>query len=95
MAAYVLAHIDVTDPSRYEEYKKLAFQSVTQYGGRYLARGPKPDVLEGNWNPKRLVLLEFPSVAQAHRWFESPEYAAAKKVRQGCAKGELVIIEGL
>jgi uncharacterized protein (DUF1330 family) len=96
VAAYVLAHIEVSDPVRYEEYKKLAFASVTQYGGRYLARGPKPDVLEGNWVPKRMVILEFPSAAQARKWFESPEYAEAKKVRlETCTNSELVIIDGM
>lgn len=96
MAAYVIAHIDVSDPERYEGYKKLAFETVTKYGGRYLARGPKPDVLEGNWHPTRLVLLEFPSAAQARTWWESPEYATAKEIRKAtCSKSELVIIDGM
>ena len=96
MAAYVIAHIDVSDPERYEDYKKLAFETVTKYGGRYLARGPKPDVLEGNWHPSRLVLLEFPSAAQARAWWESPEYAPAKEIRQATtSKSELVIIDGM
>ena len=96
MAAYVIAHIDVSDPVRYEEYKKLAFATVTKYGGRYLARGPKPDVLEGDWHPKRLVLLEFPSAAQARTWWESPEYAPARAIRKAtCSRSELVIIDGM
>jgi uncharacterized protein (DUF1330 family) len=96
MAAYVIAHIEVSDPVRYEEYKKLAFETVTKYGGRYLARGPKPDVLEGDWRPKRLVLLEFPSAAQARTWWESPEYAPARAIRKAtCSRSELVIIDGM
>jgi uncharacterized protein (DUF1330 family) len=95
MPAYVIAHVDVTDPERYEDYKKLAFETVTQYGGRYLARGPKPDVLEGDWHPKRLVLLEFPSAEQARKWWESPEYSTAKTIRQATSKSELVIIDGM
>ena len=95
MSAYVIAHVDVTDPEQYEDYKKLAFETVKHYGGRYLARGPKPDVLEGEWRPKRLVLLEFPSADQARKWWESPEYAAAKTIRQATSKSELVIIDGM
>lgn len=95
MAAYVIAHIDVTDPVNYEDYKKMSPSSIAQYGGRFLARGPQPEVLEGDWQPKRLVILEFPSVERAREWWASPEYAPAKALRQSTSTGSLVILEGL
>ena len=95
MPAYVIAHVDVTRPDGYEEYKSLAAPSVTKYGGRYLVRGPAPERLEGDWDVKRLVLLEFPSVDDARQWWNSPEYAAAKAKRQGCATGDFVLLQGV
>ena len=95
MPAYVLAHIDVTDPENYQEYIRMSPESIGQYGGRFLARGPAPEVLEGTWVPKRLVLLEFPSVEQARRWWASPEYAAAKAKRQATSTGDVVILPGV
>ena len=95
MPAYVLAHIDVTDPENYQEYIRMSPDSIVQYGGRFLARGPAPEVLEGTWVPKRLVLIEFPSVEQARRWWASPEYAAAKAKRQATSTGDLVILPGV
>jgi uncharacterized protein (DUF1330 family) len=95
MPAYVLAHIDVTDPERYQEYIRMSPESIALYGGRFLARGSKPDILEGTWVPGRLVILEFPSVDQARRWWESPEYAPAKALRQRSSTGDLVLIPGV
>lgn len=95
MPAYVIAHIDVTDPEKYEDYKKMSPSSIALYGGRFLARGPTPDILEGDWDPKRLVLLEFPSAARAREWWASPEYAPAKAKRQATSTGSMVILEGL
>ena len=95
MPAYVIAHIDVKDPVRYQDYIKMSPVSIAQYGGRFIARGGKTDVLEGDWHPKRLVLLEFPSAEQARRWWESEEYAPAKALRQATSVGELVIIDGV
>ena len=95
MPAYVVANITIHDPARYEEYKRLAAPTVSAYGGRYVARGGPVEVREGGWTPARLVLLEFPSVERARAWWESPEYAPAKAVRQSCADAGLVITEGL
>ncbi|MFL5441248.1 MAG: DUF1330 domain-containing protein, partial [Myxococcales bacterium] len=64
-------------------------------GGRYLARGGKTDVLEGSWQPKRFVILEFPSVEKAKAWWGSTEYAEAKSIRQKAAKTSLVVVEGV
>jgi uncharacterized protein (DUF1330 family) len=95
MPAYVVVNITIHDPARYEEYKRLAAPTVSAYDGRYVARGGRVDVREGGWTPARLVLLEFPSLERARAWWESPEYAPAKALRQSCAAAELVITEGL
>ena len=94
MAAYVLNDMEITDPSLFEEYKKLSPATVAQYGGRFLARGGRTETLEGDWSPKRLVILEFPSVEQARAWADSPEYAPAKRLRQLASKSNLIVIEG-
>ncbi|MCL5952799.1 MAG: DUF1330 domain-containing protein [Chloroflexi bacterium] len=95
MAAYVIVDIDVTDPAIYEEYKKLAPAAVAAYGGKYLARGGPAQVLEGNWVPKRLVILEFPSVDQAKKWLDSPEYSNAKKLRHQAATTNMAVVPGV
>jgi len=95
MVAFVIVDIEVRDPERYERYKELAPESIQLYGGRYIARGGKVDVLEGDWSPKRCVVLEFPSAEQARRWWASPEYAEAKRVRQESAATNMIVVEGL
>lgn len=94
MPAYVIADIEVTDPARYDEYRKLAGPAVQKYGGRYLVRGGAHEVLEGDWSPKRVVLLEFPSAAQARAFYHSPEYAAARAARTGASHSNLIVVEG-
>jgi uncharacterized protein (DUF1330 family) len=95
MPAYVIAHIDVKDPGRYEDYKRMSPISIEKYGGRFIARGGKTEILEGTWQPKRLVLLEFPSVERAREWWASDDYAPAKALRQATSSGDMVIVEGL
>ena len=95
MPAYVIAHIDVKDPARYEDYKKMSPVSIQKFGGRFIARGGKTEVLEGTWQPKRLVLLEFPSIERAREWWASEDYAPAKALRQATSTGDLVVVEGL
>ncbi|MFL5377932.1 MAG: DUF1330 domain-containing protein [Myxococcales bacterium] len=95
MPAYVVVDIEVTNPTDYARYKDLAGAAVEKHGGRYLARGGKTDVLEGSWQPKRFVILEFPSVDKAKAWWASSEYAEAKSIRQKAAKTSLIIVEGV
>lgn len=95
MAAYVIANIEVTDPDRYEGYKKLAGPAIEACGGKYLVRGGKSEVLEGNWQPNRLVVLEFESVEKARAWWDSTQYAEAKAIRQGSANSSMVIVAGV
>lgn len=95
MPAYVIATVEVKDPVRYEDYKTLVPPSIAAFGGRFVARGGKTDVLEGDWNPNRLVIVEFPNAERARQWYDSPEYAAAKALRQATSTGSLVLIEGV
>jgi uncharacterized protein (DUF1330 family) len=94
MPAYVVVDIEVQKPSEYERYKELAPPSIKKHGGRYLARGGATEVLEGSWQPKRLVILEFPSLEKAKAWWASSDYAEGKKLRQACAKTAMVVVEG-
>ena len=80
MAAYIVVDCEVTDPAKYEQYKELAPPAIARYGGRYLARGGASAVLEGDWQPKRVVILEFPSLAAAKEFYDSPEYRAASSL---------------
>lgn len=95
MPAYVIADIEVTDSAGYQEYAQQAPATVAHHGGRYLARGGAVDVLEGEWIPHRLVILEFDSAEAAHRWHASEEYAAPKALRRKTSRGNFVVIEGL
>ncbi|HYT78746.1 MAG TPA: DUF1330 domain-containing protein [Actinomycetota bacterium] len=83
------------DPDAYREYVRLAPPTVAAYGGRYLARAGHTQVLEGDWTPSRLVILEFDSVARAKDWLDSPEYGAVKHLRHRNATSDMVVIEGL
>ena len=95
MVAYVINDMEVTDPQLLDEYKKLSPATVAQYGGRFLARGGPMEVFEGTWTPKRLVILEFPSLAQAKAWVDSPEYAPARRIRQQASRSNIVVVEGV
>ncbi len=95
MSAYVIVDSDVTDPVRYEEYRKLAPAAIARHGGRYLVRGGKSVTLEGDWAPKRVVVLEFPDLATAQAFYDSPEYRAARAVRAGAANMRFIAVEGL
>ncbi len=95
MSAYVIVDIDVTDAEGYQEYVKLAPPTVSLYGGRYLARGGKNEVLEGSWQPKRLVILEFASSEKARAWLNSPEYTPIKSLRHRYARSNMVLVEGV
>jgi uncharacterized protein (DUF1330 family) len=95
LSAYVIAIVDIKDPVRYERYRELVLPTVTAYGGKFIARGGRTEVLEGAWSPRRVVILEFPSVERAQQWWESPEYSTAKAIRQATSEGTLVVVEGV
>ena len=93
--AYVICDIEVTDPVAYEEYKKLAASSVASHGGGYIVRGGATEVLEGEYQPSRVVVLEFPSADDARRWYGSESYGAARQVRAHAARASLTLVEGV
>jgi uncharacterized protein (DUF1330 family) len=95
MAAYAVVNVRVTDPDRYAQYREKAPDTIAQYGGKYLARGGTVEVLEGEWNPQRLVVLEFESVERLREWYDSPEYASLKQLRTETTSTEFVVVEGL
>src|SRR5687767_15463080 len=95
MPALIIVDIEVLDPVAYEDYKRLASASIAAHGGRYLVRGGRSEVLDGDWTPRRLVVLEFDSLNQAKAWRASPEYAEAKKVREICARANMIVVESL
>ena len=95
MPAYVVVEIEVLDAGRYEDYKRMVPPSLAAYGGRFVVRGGATETLEGDWAPKRLVILEFPSVERAKAWWGSQEYAEANVLRQATARTEMIVVEGV
>jgi uncharacterized protein (DUF1330 family) len=95
LPAYVIVQVTVGDPVAYERYKQLAQDAVAAYGGRYIVRGGATTVLEGTWQPSRLVVLEFPDAERARAWWHSPEYAPGKALRQSCAETEMLLVDGM
>jgi len=93
--AYVIVDIEVEDPARYEEYKRLGPASLAPFGGRYLVRGGAAGTLEGDWQPSRIVVLEFPAEEEARAWWSSREYAPAKSIRQSSARTRMIVVPGV
>jgi uncharacterized protein (DUF1330 family) len=94
MRAYVIVDVDITDPAEYETYRQQTPATVAAYGGTFLVRGGAVERLEGTWLPRRLVVLEFPTVAQAKAWWDSPEYTAIKPIRQRSTVTHMIVVEG-
>ncbi|HEV8105892.1 MAG TPA: DUF1330 domain-containing protein [Burkholderiales bacterium] len=94
MSAYVIGEIEVTDSAVYEDYRKQVAATVQKYDGKFVVRGGKVEALEGGWLPRRLVMLEFPSMEQAQKWYRSSEYAPLIALRQRASRGKLVLVEG-
>lgn len=94
MPAYIVVEVEVNDPVRYEDYKKMVPPSLKRFGGRFLVRGGALETLEGDWAPKRLVIVEFPSVEKAKAWWNSAEYAEAKALRQATANTWMIVAQG-
>lgn len=95
MSAYVIAEVSVTDPAPYEEYRRLVPATLEKYGGRFLVRGGAVETREGGWTPARIVVLEFASMAQARRWYDSPEYQQALAIRLKNASSKVIFVEGV
>ena len=94
MPAYVIAEVEVTDAAAYEPYRPLAGASIARFGGRFLVRGGAARLLEGDGEPQRVVVIEFPDADTARRWYHSPEYQSALKIRQAASNGRLILVEG-
>lgn len=95
MAAFIIADIDITDPQGFEAYRQLVAPSIDAAGGRYRVRGGSVTVLEGQWQPRRLVVLEFDSLATARAWYDSDSYAPIRAIRQRTAGSNVVLVDGL
>jgi uncharacterized protein (DUF1330 family) len=95
MPAYVIVETDIHDPEQYERYKQASPGALASGGGRFLARGGELAVLEGDWQPKRLVVLEFEDLDAAKRFYASPVYQEAKRLREGAAKLNMVAVQGI
>jgi uncharacterized protein (DUF1330 family) len=94
MSAYIIANVSVSDRERYEDYRRLSSLAMHTHGAEVLVRGGKVGVLEGDWEPDRLVVLKFASVAQARAFYDSPEYAKAREARDGAAEMRMIVVEG-
>ncbi|HLY50820.1 MAG TPA: DUF1330 domain-containing protein [Solirubrobacteraceae bacterium] len=94
MSAYVIADVEVVNPERYADYTAGVPATLEPYGGRFLVRGGATEMIEGDWRPRRLVVIEFPSTDAARRWYESPEYQAILGIRHEAANARLIIAEG-
>ena len=95
MPAYLISTIEITDPAGYEEYRKLVAPVLQRYGGKFIVRGGAIHYLEGEWRPKRVVLVEFDSIEKAKAFNDSPEYAAAKTARHRTSNSSVIVVEGL
>ena len=95
MAAYFIVDIDVHDPEAYEEYRKHVPATLAQYGGEFMVRGGKIEALEGNWQPKRIVIVKFESIEQFHKWYNSPEYEPVKQMRFAASTASAIVVEGV
>ncbi len=95
MSAYVIVEVSIQNHSEYEEYKKLTPAAVAAFDGKFVVRGGESTTLEGDWNPQRIVILEFPSTLRANEWWNSELYNKAKEIRQRAAKTKMIIVEGV
>ena len=94
MPAYVIVDIEITDNAGFAEYRKGIVPLVQRYGGKYIVRGGKTEVLEGDWIPKRIVVLEFPTMERAKEWLNCDEYREPRKMRHRTAKTNMILVEG-
>lgn len=95
MAAYLIAELEVQDAATFEEYRQQVPATIAQYGGRYIVRGGNTEVIEGQWRPKRIVVLEFPSMERLKQWYHSPEYAKILPLRLKAALTNAIFVEGV
>jgi uncharacterized protein (DUF1330 family) len=95
MAAYVIADITILDPDVYEGYRRQVPAVIEKYGGRYLVRGGASEAFEGDWQPSRLIVLEFPDMDALQRWYQSDDYQALLRIRQSAARSNIIAVQGV
>jgi uncharacterized protein (DUF1330 family) len=95
MAAYFIVDVKVHDPQLYEDYRKLVGPTLERYGGKFLVRGGASETIEGDWQPQRLVILEFDDTEQFKRWYHSPEYTEARSIRFQASTARAILIQGI
>jgi len=95
MSAYIIANVQVTNPTQYEDYKKWSSEAMKVHGAEVCVRGGKVEVLEGDWHPERIVILKFPDIEAAKKFNSSPEYSKARASRQGAAIMRMIVVEGI
>ena len=95
MAAYFIVDVDVQNPAGMREYLEKVPGTLQPYGGRYIVRGGKFEVIEGDWQPSRVVMLEFPNMEQAKRWYACEEYKPFKDARLAACVTNIVLVEGM
>jgi len=94
MSAYIIVDIAIHDPQQYKEYVRLAPGFVKKHQGEYIVRGGEVDVVEGNWQPQRLVIVEFPSKGHAHAFLQDPDYQSVAALRHAATTSNLIVVEG-
>lgn len=95
MTALIIVDVRVTNPAKFDEYRKLVPATLEPYGGRFLARGGRVETLEGGWDPKRIVVIEFPSMERARAWWASEEYKVPKQMRMASAETRMIVVESV
>ncbi len=95
MAAYMIARVKVTDPTRYRKYVESTPPTIAKFGGRIIVRGGQTVTLEGSEETRRVVILEFPSLEQAQAWYASDDYQTVRELRVGAAEGDFLAVEGV
>lgn len=95
MSGYIIAYVEVTNPTQYEEYKKWSTVAMQAHGAEVCVRGGQVNVLEGDWAPNRVVVLKFPTFAAAQAFYNTPEYHKAREARAGAAIMRMIAVEGL
>ena len=95
MAAYLIAEVEVKDPETYEEYRRQVGSTIEKFDGRIIIRGGAIEILEGQWKPRRLVILEFPDMDMLKRWYDSDEYQGLKEIRLRAASSNVMAIQGV
>jgi uncharacterized protein (DUF1330 family) len=100
MSAYLISQVQIIDPAAWEKYREIAAPAIAKYGGRYLARGVVPEVVEGDWPvdqppEQQVIVAEFPDIDALHRWYSSKEYAPALEYRRTAVKRRLLFVRGV